>query len=364
VSGEILIGLLIVVVAAGALFWSLSGGRRRGKSRKPPYLVALAALADGDEETAVQELKNTVREDSSNVDAYLRLGDLFRRRGNAERAYQLHRELASRPGLGKEDLERVYLALGLDHLALNRATKAIESLREAVRLSSAPGAALEQLISVQEGLGDHGAAFETKKEILKGLGRGKTGSRELAEYRAAQGELLLEEGDLKGAERVLRDARKLDGESPLVRRIWGRLRERLGDYSGAIESWEALLAGSRVVDDTLFADLERVRFLDGSFSDMEQTYSKFLEKAPGHEAACFGLARFLRRKGQLDAALDVTKTGLREHPGSSTLRTLQLVLLLQAGRAGEAESVLSDRLAEKLGEPSPKPDATIPETFE
>ncbi|NNE43543.1 MAG: tetratricopeptide repeat protein [Gemmatimonadetes bacterium] len=361
-SGGLILGLGFVLVAAGALLWSFLGGRRGAKTKTPPYLLALAALADGDEEMAVSELKNTVREDSSNVDAYLRLGDLFRRRGDAERAFQLHRELASRPGMPKPQLARIQLALGHDHAALDRPQKALEAFRESARLAPDPGEALRQLLALQERLLDFNAAFETKKEILRRTNRLKSDARELAEYRAAQAESLLEDGDLKTAEKILREARKIDGESPSVRRTWGHLRERMGDYPGAIESWEAILGATRIVDETLFADLERVRFLDGSFSDMEASYQDFLEKSPGHEAASFGLARFLRRKGQIDDALGVTQAGLGQHPGSPALRTLQLVLLLQAGRTAEAETVLNDRLAQELGEaPRKTQSAELPE---
>ena len=73
-------------------------------------------------------------------------------------------------------------------------------------------------------------------------------------------------------------------------------------------------------------------------------------------SASFGLARFLRRKGQLDRALDAVRDGLAVHPESRKLRGLQLVMLLQSGRHGEAEAILNDYLSEEMGE-VPRPDA-------
>lgn len=337
-----LAGFLVVVGVVVVVVWSLVGGRRKARARRPPYIAALGALVDGDEETAFAELKAAVRQDTNNVDAYLRLGDLLRRRGDAERAFHLHRELASRPGLPRDEMAKVQIALSRDHRALDRPQRAADAAREAVRLSVDPAEALEELLDVQEALKDFAGAFQTKKEILKRGGRTREGTRELAEYRARQGELLLESGELKEAERVLKEARKLDAQSPQARRSWGRLRERLGDYAGAVEAWDG--------DEAMFADLERVRFLDGSFSEMEDTYSRFLEKNPGHEGATFGLARFLRRKGQMDAALEACRSGLGLHPESIDLRVLQLTLLLQAGRHGEAEASLNDWISERMGE--------------
>jgi len=339
---SVVVGLLVVLAVIAVAVWSIVGGRRKARARRPPYIVALGALVDGDEETALAELKAAVRQDTNNVDAYLRLGDLFRRRGDNERAYQLHRELASRPGLPKDEMAKVQTALSRDHRALERLQRAADAAREAVRLAVDPSEALNELLEVQEEQKDFAGAFQTMKEILKRGGRTREGTRELAEYRARQGESMLEAGGLKDAERVLKEARKLDAQSPAARRAWGRLRERLGDYAGAVEAWDG--------DETMFADLERVRFLDGSFSEMEDTYSRFLEKTPGDEAASFGLARFLRRKGQADAALEACRSALSLHPDSVDLRVLQLVLLLQAGRNGEAEAALNDWMSERMGD--------------
>lgn len=361
-SGEWLAGLAIVVIVVAVAVWAVAGGGRRAQARKPPYIAALEALVDGDETTAIAELKNTVRADTSNVDAYLRLGDLFRRHGDAERALQLHRELASRPGLPQADLAKVHLALCRDHVALGRPQRAVEAAREAARLADDPSPALEQLLAVQEELEDAAGAFQTKKDILRRTGRAKSGARELADYRAGQAEKLIEAGDLKEAERVLREARKIDGASPRSRRMWGALRESLGDYSGAVEAWQSLLDEQADADAALFADLERVRFLDGSFSEMEDTYNRFLERSPGHEAASFALARFLRRKGQPDAALSVCSGSLRTHPDSVPLRVLWLSLLLQSQRSAEAEAELNEWISEATGGARPETDDSAVET--
>ncbi|HMB68217.1 MAG TPA: tetratricopeptide repeat protein [bacterium] len=347
-SVSVLAGLLVVLGVIAVAAWSFLGGRRKARTRRPPYIAALGALVDGDDETAMAELKAAVRQDTNNVDAYLRLGDLFRRRGDNERAYQLHRELASRPGLPKDEMAKVQIALSRDHHALERLQRSADAAREAVRLSVDPQEALEQLLEVQEEQGDVAGAFQTKKEILKRGGRTREGTRELADYRARQGEALLAAGDLKDAERVLKEARKLDSSSQAAKRSWGRLRERLGDYAGAVEAWDG--------DAEMFADLERVRFLDGSFSEMEDTYSRFLEKSPGHEGAAFGLARFLRRKGQTDSALDVCRRALSQHPESTDLRVLLLSLLLQSGRTGEAEAALNDWISDRMGEGKNHPE--------
>jgi tetratricopeptide (TPR) repeat protein len=188
-----------------------------------------------------------------------------------------------------------------------------------------------------------------KRELGKrsAPGKGAAGA-ELAAYRARQGWELLERGDVKGAERLLREAQRLDPESRPARWVWGLLQEQQGSYAEAIEAWEDLLRDRAEEAASIFRGLERVHFLDGSFSRMEQTYERFLRQFPDHADACFGLARFLRRKGQLDEAVEVCRRGLEAHPESAELQALALALLLQSGRIAEAEGRI-DAWISRLG---------------
>jgi lipopolysaccharide biosynthesis regulator YciM len=347
--------LLLVVagfVAVGfALRYVLLSPGRESKDARPPYIVAMGALADGDEEAAFREFMNAVRHDSSNADAYLRLGELFLKRGDVARAHQLHRELAARSSLPRELMARVHRALARDLLAFGKLEKAAQSAEEAARLDETIPGALETLLEIRERLGDMEGAFKVKREIAKraGAGRGASSS-ELAAYRARQGWALLERGDAKGAERLLREAQRLDPESRPARWVWGLLQEQQGSYAEAIEAWEELLSERPEESASIFRGLERVHFLDGSFSRMEQTYEKFLRQFADHADACFGLARFLRRKGQLDEAVEVCRRGLEAHPESAELQALTLALLLQSGRAAEAESRIDEWISRLGGE--------------
>jgi lipopolysaccharide biosynthesis regulator YciM len=346
--------LLLGILAVGAaIAWPILRGRRSSaKDRRPPYLVALGALIDGDKETAFTELKNAVRRDSSNVDAYLRLGDLFRERGDAERALHLHRELTARAGLDDLERARIHEALARDWLALDRLDRAAEAAQESVKRSPDPIHALELLLQIHERRDDYDEAFRTKRELLKRQGRVKTAAAELADYRAQQTRDLLDQGELSAAERLLKEARRIDESAARTAYLWGLLQEKKGDYPAALHAWEDILTRHPEQVVRLFRSLERVHFLNGTYGDMESTYHRFLEAVPGHEDASFGLARFLLRKGQLEAALKVCRTSLDHHPYSEPLRVLRLLLLLQIGRAGEAERLLNEWIGEILGEKS------------
>ena len=64
--------------AAAAFGWTRTLKKRTGQAPRL-YMEALRALVEGDDHTAFERLKATVNEDSHNLDAYIKLGDLLRR---------------------------------------------------------------------------------------------------------------------------------------------------------------------------------------------------------------------------------------------------------------------------------------------
>src|SRR3990172_614675 len=89
-------------VAAAAILWTQTHKRRASQAPRM-YLEALRAIVDGDDHTAFERLKAVVTEDSNYLDAYLKLGDLLRRRGRHDRAIRVHEDLTLRLGLPKDD---------------------------------------------------------------------------------------------------------------------------------------------------------------------------------------------------------------------------------------------------------------------
>ena len=116
---------LVLILASGLIstLVMLSFERRKAAEQDPArqrYYAGLRAMISGDSESAFQRFKESVLEDSQNVDAYLRIGDLLRDRGQAQRALSIHQDLASRGGLSQEESLSIRRAITEDQLALGQ----------------------------------------------------------------------------------------------------------------------------------------------------------------------------------------------------------------------------------------------------
>jgi len=130
-----MIVLIILVVALIACVLFLYFYRKREKATgHTPYIEALIALLENKENLAMKKFKEAVSIDSDLVDAYVRLGDLYRKKGDVERAIQIHQSLTVRPTLNKHEEKKVYLALVNDMLETTRLNKATSFLKEIINI--------------------------------------------------------------------------------------------------------------------------------------------------------------------------------------------------------------------------------------
>ena len=82
--------------------------------------------------SAIRALSQEVRNDPDGVETYLALGNLYRARGDIERAIQIRNGLIVRPGIDNNMKARIYFELGLDYKRGGLVDRAFKALDEAL----------------------------------------------------------------------------------------------------------------------------------------------------------------------------------------------------------------------------------------
>lgn len=118
------------------------------ESRKLPrsYLSGLNFLLSEQPDKAIDAFLEAVRVDPQTVELHFALGNLFRRRGELDRAIRVHQSLLDREDLGDDDRMLALQEIGQDYLKaglLDRAEDAYLKLRGTARAEIANDALLE-----------------------------------------------------------------------------------------------------------------------------------------------------------------------------------------------------------------------------
>ena len=97
---EILITLLVLSIAAGGITVYILNYKPMRKSKvKDLYAEGLDLLITGRRKSAFKNFKDIIQQDSNNIKAYLRLGQVLREGGNPLQALKIHKKLLHRKDL-------------------------------------------------------------------------------------------------------------------------------------------------------------------------------------------------------------------------------------------------------------------------
>lgn len=206
----------------------------RIENRQAPkaYFRGLNFLLNEQQDQAIDAFIEAVQNDPDTTELHFALGNLFRRRGEYERAVRVHEHLLSRADLSRVDRHRAQHALALDYLKAGLLDRAEEALRK-LEGSAHQEQALLALLAIYERSRDWVQASEIA-EKLDASGQGSFGGRRahyLCEMAAA--------ATPHEAELMLREAMRLAPAAPRPGIELAALRRKAGDSAGAYE----ILAG-------------------------------------------------------------------------------------------------------------------------
>ncbi len=172
-GGEWITVALILVFLFGLFLGArLPFGRSKGASGKEPrqsphYIRGMYAMLTGDVETAIDHLSKVVELSTEPIEVYLALGNLYRQRGQIDRAIRVHQSLLTRANLSEEERVLALNALGMDFRTGGLMDRALKTFRESLGLSPKDPDALTHLVKLSEDLGEWGDAYDFAVRLQK-----------------------------------------------------------------------------------------------------------------------------------------------------------------------------------------------------
>ncbi len=230
-----------LLLPLGIVFgWVLRGRRGgiavQGQAVAPEQLGGwLTQLASDDPDQAIAALTQVAEIDHSTVELHLTLGNLFRKRGEVDRALRVHEALLSRPGLTAQIAAQVRYALAQDYLRAGVMDHAEQQFEQLVSDGFYVPEALDQIrvIAEQGHEWKHAISAARRQEAAQGQSKRAL----IAQYHC---ELADELRRAKQPDEALRLARRaLDEDDDCVRAhlLCGTLLEAQEDHASAAQSY-------------------------------------------------------------------------------------------------------------------------------
>lgn len=292
--------LLIVIFALliVALYPVIRDFIKQRKITVPSYVAGLQFLLDGKFEDAKIKLKYAVEEDTNNIDAYIRLGQIFFTQGDIDRALRIHESLLLRRNLKPEEEYKIYLSLVDDYLKIGRRVKAIPLLEEIVRQKKNDYYNRERLLNLYI----ETATWEKAERLLREIPRTETKRVALlyARFGLVQGKQNPKIGLL-----YLRKALDINPRCVPAYVYLGDLLFAQGDIGSAISTWNKLLDFAPDKNHLIRDRLERAYYESGRYDEILTFYRKLLNRIPQDYGLVLTIVRIYVKKEEITNALNL-----------------------------------------------------------
>ena len=232
---SLLLFTLPVVFVLGWMASRLDLRQLRLESRQAPkaYFKGLNFLLNEQQDQAIDAFIEAVQNDPDTSELHFALGNLFRRRGEYERAVRVHQHLISRGDLSRDDRHRAQYALALDYLKAGLLDRAEDALRKLEGSRFETQAHLALLGNYERSRDWPNAATIAAK--LEASGQGSFRPRQ-AHYLCEQAAALLARNDAEGCARLLQEAIATAPDAPRPRMDFAALQRQQGAHRQACDT--------------------------------------------------------------------------------------------------------------------------------
>lgn len=334
-----LLWLLLPVAAASGWWAAKRSAHRQGSGRlndlSSVYFKGLNYLLNEQPDKAIEVFLRLVEVDNETVETHLALGNLFRRRGEVDRAIRIHQNLIARPTLDREQRAQGLLELGLDYMRAGLLDRAESLFQELIEMDDHAVAALSNLVDIyqQEKDWDKAIHVQRRLEAVTGISLEPV----VAQYYCELAELARSAGDLTKAMQMVKRALKGDPRCVRASLLEGHIAAAGGDYKTAV------VAYLRVEDQDPRYLTEVIAPLQESYRHLGkpgQMFEYLQRQVREHQgiSAMLAFAELLRQMQGEQSAAQFISAQLHERPSVRGLE--RLIELNLAGSSGAARDNL------------------------
>ena len=345
--------LFLLLPVAAAYGWYM--GRRSAQQSKQDdasrlsrdYVTGVNFLLSNQQDKAVDLFLDMLKEDTGTVEAHLTLGNLFRSRGEVDRAIRIHQSLMESASLTYDQRLLAVQQLGRDYMAAGLYDRAEGMFKQLVDETDFRLSALQQLLQIYQATSDWQSAIEVAERLVK-LGKEKHRG-EIANFWC---ELALQQmagNDLDKAMALLKKCAAADRNSARVSIMMGRVWMEKGDYAKAVESLERVIEQDKELVGETLEMLQTCYQQLGKTDEWEAFLRRCAEENTGATADLM-LAQILEQREGVDAAQNYVTRQLERHPTMRVFHKLIDYHINEAeeGRAKESLGVLRHMVGEQV----------------
>lgn len=296
--------------------------RPQDSTFSPEYFKGLNYLLNEQPDKAIDVFIGLLEVNSETVETHLALANLFRRRGETDRAIRIHQNLIARPTLSSQQRIQALAELGLDYMSAGVLDRAEQLFLELLQQNPTPPEAPRQLLRIYQQEKKWQQAIDMAKKMPADK---KTNTHALiAQFYCELAEPLVDK-DRQEALNLLRSAYHFDPSCVRASLLEGKILSHAGHYRKAIRTLQQIEQQNHYFLSEALPLLQRCYEQTGHLDHFRDWLQNLLNRHPHLTSARLLLTRLIQKQQGNQAAQQFLYRQLYQHPSVEGLH--QLIML-------------------------------------
>ncbi|MAV93077.1 MAG: hypothetical protein CMG01_02795 [Candidatus Marinimicrobia bacterium] len=340
------------------------------------YAEGLDMLVSGKRIAAYKNFKSIINEDSNNIKAYLRLGQILREGGNAIKALKIHKSLILRKKITNYEKIELHKNMALNYYELDNFDKSIFEAEKILNFEKDNEWAIYHLITLYKKNNDWMKATEYLKLYFNA--KGNRDNHKLALYKIQHARTEIENNNFEEARNIINKALNIEDDLAIAYYYLGKTyskestlvydkaieieknglnsisdKEKYNKYvedakdmlSKSIPMWIHYLEINPQQSWFVIPLLKDALFSLDRYSELEDIFYKLSEKYPDSIEILAALADYYSTKGDLDKAIDIIEKALKQNKDSILVKLIKFKLNIQKNSENISLNDIDDIIA-------------------
>jgi len=353
----VIVDLLWLLLPVAAVSGWFAGRRNQARTGSCPdsilgseYIKGLNYLLNEQQDKAIDVFIRMLEVNSDTVETHLALGNLFRKRGEVDRAIRIHQNLIARDSLSDEQRNDALLELGQDYMKAGLFDRAEGLFNELIENNVHLSSVLPLLLDIYQQEKDWLNAIRIARQM--GIVGGQQARSIIAQFYCELAENARARDNLEEACRLLEEAGDYDPYCARARLIRAGIARQQGEYQAALAAYEQV--GERDIEllPEILDDMQACHAALGTQPVMIDYLYKVISQYTGISPVLM-LADIIRHENDDRAAAEFISGELGKRPSVRGLsRFIDLSLANSEGGARENLLILKN-MTDKLLENKP-----------
>jgi len=346
---EIALIVVLLIIAVFLIRFVIKRVTARPRDYSTDYITALNYLLNGDKKHALEKFTETVRKDTGNIHAYLKIGDILKDQGDYLRAIKIHRGLLIRNNLKNSERIEILKSLFYDYRQAGKFSHAKKTSDELLKLTRNQTWLKEEQLDLYEKMEDWERAYELRGSIADHTNLDEQ-HKVMALYKVEAGLKLTNQGSEHDGRLKFRDAIRTDKQCAPAYLYLSDSYIRENRLTDALTQLKRFITTVPKLAYLAFDRLKEIMYLKGDFGELETIYYSLLRTNPELIEVRFALADLYERKGDVKKAIDSCKKVLEMLPDSTLAKQYLVNYYARTDAADNALKIALELIHSSLSE--------------